>query len=90
MADLQGYDLAGACLPWVALGNPGASGAGSVVVAIPGLSDGLHPLSEPGAITLLRDVAKSASGCRILSVSHRQPVGEALILKTESAPGAHD
>ncbi len=72
MADLQHYDVPGGHLPWVAMG--GRTGPGPVVVAIPGLSDGLHPLSEPGSIALLRDVAGNATGCRILSLSHRHPV----------------
>lgn len=79
--ELQRHDLTGAYLPWVVLG----SRTTPVVVTIPGLSDGLQPLSEPGARTLLSEAAGRAVGARVLAVSHRHPVDAATTTATLAA-----
>lgn len=60
----------GACLTWVELGDP----AGAPLVLVPGLSDGLAPLSDERARAALPPVPRELRRFRVLLVSHRAPV----------------
>jgi len=65
------FDLPdGATLPYVELGDP----AGPPLLAIPGLSDGLAPVSDAHALAALRPPADAFAGFRILWVSYREPL----------------
>lgn len=67
---LAWFDLDEARLPWVELGREGAP----VVVALPGLSDGLMPLSEVGPRILGTARGARRLPFRVLTLSHRHPV----------------
>lgn len=57
-------------MPWIELGDP----SGPTVVALPGLSDGLLPLSEPRARRLATSAPMDRIPFRVLALSHRHPV----------------
>lgn len=58
-------------LPWTDLGGADTP----VVVALPGLTDGLMPLSEPRTRAVVAALPHGTVPTRILLVSHRHPVG---------------
>lgn len=60
----------GARMPWMELGDP----SGPTVVALPGLSDGLLPLSEPRARWLATSTPTRRIPFRVIALSHRHPV----------------
>lgn len=60
----------GVRLPWIELGDP----SGPTVVALPGLSDGLLPLSEPRARRLATSNAVHRLPFHVLALSHRHPL----------------
>lgn len=60
----------GVRVPWIEFGDP----SGPTVVALPGLSDGLLPLSEPHARRLATTAAARRIPFRVLALSHRHPV----------------
>lgn len=71
MADrLRWFQRDGARLPWVAAGPED----GPVALALPGLSDGLMPLSEVGPHVIGRTRTSRRLPFRVLTVSHRHPV----------------
>lgn len=71
MADaLRWFQRDGARLPWVAMGPAD----GPVALALPGLSDGLMPLSEVGPHVIGRARTARRLPFRVLTVSHRHPV----------------
>lgn len=59
----------GVRMPWIELGDP----SGPTVVALPGLSDGLLPLSEPRARRLATSAPVRRLPFRVLALSHRHP-----------------
>lgn len=59
----------GVRMPWMELGDP----AGPTIVALPGLSDGLMPLSEPPARRLAASAPMRQIPFRVLALSHRHP-----------------
>ncbi len=67
---LRWFDRDGVRLPWMELGDPD----GPTVVALPGLSDGLMPLSEPRARRLMAATAFHRLPFRVLALSHRHPM----------------
>lgn len=68
---LRWFDRDGVRLPWMELGDPD----GHTVVALPGLSDGLLPLSEPRARRLVAATTLRRLPFRVLALSHRHPMG---------------
>jgi pimeloyl-ACP methyl ester carboxylesterase len=58
-------------MPWVALGGA----ATPVVLALPGLSDGLLPLSDPAATGATESLPHGQLPFRLLAVSYRHPIG---------------
>ncbi len=60
----------GVRLPWIEFGDP----SGPTVVALPGLSDGLLPLSEPHARRLATAAPARRIPFRVLAMSYRHPV----------------
>lgn len=67
---LRWFDRDGVRLPWMELGDPD----GPTVVALPGLSDGLMPLSEPRARRLMTATVVRRLPFRVLALSHRHPM----------------
>lgn len=57
-------------VPWLATGRPD----GTVAVALPGLSDGLMPLSEAGGHVVGSARSARRVPLRVLTLSHRHPV----------------
>jgi pimeloyl-ACP methyl ester carboxylesterase len=57
-------------MPWISLGGA----ATPVVLALPGLSDGLLPLSDPTALAALASLPHEQLPFRLLAVSYRHPV----------------
>ena len=71
MADrLRWFERAGLRLPWVEVGHADAP----LVVALPGLSDGLMPLSEVGPHVLGTARGRRRLPFRVVTVSHRHPM----------------
>lgn len=68
-ADVRWFDLGGAALPFVELGDP----CGAPIVLIPGLSDGLGPVSDPKALRAVPPLPARLGRHRVLLVSHRHP-----------------
>lgn len=60
----------GGRMPWMELGDP----SGPTIVALPGLSDGLLPLSEPRARRLATATPTRRLPFRVIALSHRHPV----------------
>lgn len=69
---LQWYRRGAHALPWLDLGAADRP----VVLALPGLTDGLMPLSEPRTRRAVADVPHGDLPFRILLLSHRHPVEE--------------
>jgi pimeloyl-ACP methyl ester carboxylesterase len=57
-------------MPWISLGGA----CSPVVLALPGLSDGLLPLSDPAALAALASLPHEQLPFRLLAVSYRHPV----------------
>lgn len=57
-------------VPLVELGDP----AGRPAVLLPGLSDGLAPVTEPRTRAMLRDLPLPMEAFRCLALSHRDPI----------------
>jgi pimeloyl-ACP methyl ester carboxylesterase len=72
-------------LPSLEFGDP----SGPPVVVIPGLSDGLAPLSDPDARAMLPPTPPSLSRYRIIMVSHRHPMPEQITTAELGADVAH-
>ena len=71
MADgLAWFPRDGARLPWVRMGRPD----GPLVLALPGLSDGLMPLSEVGPHVIGSTRQARRLPFRVVTLSHRHPV----------------
>ena len=79
MADrLRWFERGDLRMPWVEAGRPDAP----LVVALPGLSDGLMPLSEVGAHVLGSARSTRRLPFRVVTVSHRHPVPEDVSTRT--------
>ena len=71
MADRLGwFERADLRLPWVEAGRPD----GPLVVALPGLSDGLMPLSEVGPHVIGNARSTRRLPFRVVTLSHRHPM----------------
>ena len=66
----SGVAVDGARIPLLPLGDP----TGPPVVLVPGLTDGLHPVSRPVARRLFDDLPVPMDRCRGLVVSYRHPL----------------
>lgn len=71
MTTLRWHELPdGARLPWLELGDP----AGPPLVAMPGLNDGLAPLSEPRVAGAVPPPPAELSRYRTILLAHRHPL----------------
>ena len=67
---LQGPDRRGLEVPVLALGDPD----GPPIVLLPGLTDGLHPVTRPASQQMFADLPVPMNRCRGLVLSYRQPL----------------
>lgn len=70
--DLRWADVGDARVPYLELGDPG----GPPVLLLPGLSDGLGPVSDPKARKALPELPRALRRFRVVMASHRHPVPE--------------
>jgi len=64
-------------MPWISLGGADTP----VVLALPGLSDGLLPLSDPTALAAMESLPHDRLPFRLITVSYRHPVGGSVTTK---------
>ena len=85
MADrLRWFEQPDRRMPWIEAGRPD----GPLVLALPGLSDGLMPLSEVGPHVLGTARSTRRLPFRVVTVSHRHPDARATVTTRELAEDA--
>lgn len=71
MPDIRWYELGdGAGMPWIQFGPD----AGTPVLIVPGLTDGLGPVSEPSVAARIQPPPRAWDQLRVIVVSHRHPI----------------
>lgn len=68
--ELRWFDVPGARMPYLEFGDP----TGAPVLVLPGLSDGLAPVSDPQARAVMPPSPRELAGYRVLVLSHRHPL----------------